>query len=82
MCAHKNRRGIAEKMGHPYGIAGVKKEVKSYSYSVRYGAIKKISSSLDRSKRSGHYINNTLSENLKSPGKKYCIILLMSTCRV
>ena len=41
MCAHKNRRGIAERMGHPYGIARVKREVKSHSYSIRCGTIKK-----------------------------------------
>lgn len=41
MCAHKNRRGIAERVGHPFGIAGVKKEVKPYSYGIRCGTIKK-----------------------------------------
>jgi hypothetical protein len=81
MYAHKNRRGIAEKMEHLYVIAGVKKGVKPHSYSIRCGTIKKISSRLDRSKHIGYYIN-ALSENFKSTGKKYCKILLVSTCRV
>ena len=71
MCVHKSC-GIAEKVWHPYEIAGVKNGVKPHSYCIRCGAIKRISSSSDRPKSIGYYIN-ALAEILKIPGKKKCI---------
>ena len=67
-CAHKSC-GIAEKVWHPYEIAGVKNGVKPHSYCIRCGTLKRVSSSSDRSKSIGYYIN-ALTEILKTPGEK------------
>ena len=68
MCAHKSC-GIAEKVWHPYKMAGVKKGVKPHSYCIRCGTIKTIRSSSNRPKNIGYYIN-ALTEILKTPGEK------------
>jgi hypothetical protein len=67
-CTHESC-GIAEKVWHPYEIAGVKNGVKPHSYCIRCGTIKGGSSSSDRPKSIGYYIN-VLTEILKTPGKK------------
>ncbi len=71
MCAHKSC-GIAEKVWHPYEIAGVKNGVKPHSYCIRCGTIKRISSSSNRPKTIGYYIN-ALTEILKTPSEKKCV---------
>lgn len=67
-CAHKSC-GIAEKVWQPYEIAGVKNGVKPHSYCIRCGTLKRVSSSSDRSKSIGYYIN-ALTEILKTPSEK------------
>ena len=68
MCAHKSC-GIAEKVWHPYEIAGVKNGVKPHSYCIRCGTIKRVSSSSDSPKNIEYYIN-VLTEISKTPGEK------------
>ena len=68
MCVHKSC-GIAEKIWQPYEIAGVRNGVKPHSYCIRCGTIKRISSSSNRQKSIGYYIN-ALTEISKSSGEK------------
>ena len=67
-CEHKSC-GIAEKVWLPYEANGAEKGFKPHSYCIHCGTIKNISSSSDKTKSIGYYIN-VLAEIGKSSSKK------------